>query len=43
MKRNGIIPNGKVILRDTIPGAEVFRNVKSQAPNSKEIPKFDIQ
>jgi hypothetical protein len=35
---NGAIPNGKVIYRDTIPGIEVFRNIKFQAPNSNEIP-----
>ena len=30
MNLNGMIPNGKVIFRETIPGIEVFRYVKFQ-------------
>jgi hypothetical protein len=43
VKLNGTIPNRKVIFKDTIPVIEVFRNVKFQAPNSNEIPNFNIQ
>ena len=43
MKLNSTIPNRKVIFRDTIPGIEVFRNFKFQAPNSNEIPNSNIQ
>jgi hypothetical protein len=43
MKLNGTIPNRKVIFRDSIPGIEVFRNIKFQAPNSNEIPNVNIQ
>ena len=40
MRLNGTIPNRKVIYKDSIPGIEDFRNVKFQAPNTKEIPNF---
>ncbi|MGD8721132.1 MAG: hypothetical protein PVG46_04970, partial [Desulfobacterales bacterium] len=51
MKLNGTVLNRKVIFRDTIPGIEVFRNVKSLSPrqkkggqaNSNEIPNVNIQ
>ena len=41
MKLNGTLPNRKVIVRDTIPGIEIFRYLKFQATNSNEIQKFD--
>jgi hypothetical protein len=34
----GFIPIRRVIIRDTIPGIGVFRNLNFQAPNPKEIP-----
>ena len=40
---NVTVPSRKVIFRDTIPGIEVVRNLKFQAPNSSEIPNFNIQ
>jgi hypothetical protein len=43
MKLTGTIPNREVIFRETIPGIEVFRNLKSEAPNSKEIPNVNVQ
>jgi hypothetical protein len=43
MKLNGTVLNVMVILKDNIPGIENFRNLKSQAPNSNEIPNFNIQ
>jgi hypothetical protein len=43
MKLNGTIPNKKIIIKNTLLGIEVFRNLKSQAPNSKKIPYFNIQ
>jgi hypothetical protein len=43
MKLNGTVLNRGVIFKDNIPGIEVFRNPKSQAPNIKEIQIFNIQ
>ena len=43
MKRNGATPNRTVIFKDTNPCIEIFSNLKSQAPNSKEIPNVNIQ
>ena len=43
MKLNGTLPNRRVIFRDTIPGTEVFGIVNFKAPNSNEIPNFNIQ
>ena len=43
MKLDGTVLDRRVIFKDTIPGIEVFRNIKSQAPNSKEIPNVNIQ
>jgi hypothetical protein len=48
---NGTMPNRRVIFIDTIPGIEVFRNLKFQAPRQKnggqaksnEIPNVNIQ
>ena len=37
MKLNRTIHNREAIFKDTIPGIEVFRNVKFQAPNSSII------
>ena len=42
MKSNGTIPNRKVTFRDTIPGFEVFKNLKFQATISNEIQNFNI-
>ena len=43
MKLNGTIPYRKVFFRDTFPGIADFTNIKFQAPNSNEIPNFNIQ
>jgi hypothetical protein len=43
MKLNGSVLYRRAIFRDNIPGIEVTRNLKSQAPNIKEIQNFNIQ
>ena len=43
MKLNGTVLNGRVIFRDNVPGIVVIINLKSQAPNIKEIPNSNIQ
>ena len=43
VKLNGTVLYRRVIFKDIIPGIEVFRNPKSQAPNFKETQNFNIQ
>ena len=43
MKLNGTVRYRMGIYRDTTPGIEDFRNLKSQAPNVNEIPNANFQ